>query len=430
MELGAVLAALNITDGAEALEAEWSASQATLPAGPLPFLEPAFVRGACQDAGLPAEVVELACTTAPRVAASTALRALAWHCHYCVYCAPVSPRAAVAAWPSPAAALGEHETLFYLLILLSGLPDLQRLYQAHGVPSAVARDTLSDIERWLRVHHARHGTWGLAPDRLNWLRNHTRGQLFQLGRLQFQFGAFAPGFSVFRHRRTAHVIALADDGLRFRADGQLDGAGGVLDPESAWVSRLVVSDRAVTGSPITPDGTAQREEVRLARADWERALAPGDPVLHLHIPAGSPMDFDACGRSLQQALEFFPRHFPQHPFVAFACSSWLLDAQLERMLPPRSNLVRFLREMYLLPARSSGAGTLERVFGTPSIDPNTAPRDTSLRRAIADHLLAGGHLRGARCFLFPADLDWGGQVYRRRLAAPPADDGQGATARA
>ncbi|HEV7214604.1 MAG TPA: hypothetical protein VGP33_05720, partial [Chloroflexota bacterium] len=106
----------------------------------------------------------------------------------------------------------------------------------------------------------------------------------------------------------------------------------------------------------------------------------------------------------------------------------LLDAQLEQMLPSSSNLVRFLREMYLLPARSSGASTLERVFGTSSIDPRTAPRDTTLRRAIADHLLAGGHLRGARCFLFPRDLDWGGQVYRQRLGATPADLSPGSDA--
>lgn len=419
MELQAVIAALATGDGADALEPGWSTAQASMPSGPLFFLEPAFVSSACDDAGLAAEIKALTRDTAARVAASDPLRALAWYCYSSVYRDPTYPRAAIAAWPSPAAALGEQDSLFYLLILLSGMPELQRLYRTHDIPSEVAKATLFDIERWLRVHRARHGNWGLGPDRINWLRNHMRGELYQLGRLQFQFGAFAPGFHVFRHKGTGQVIALAGDGLQFRGDGQLDGAGGVADPNAAWLAHFDISEDAISGISISPRGAAEQEVITLSRTDWQPALSPGDPVLHLHIPAGSPMDFDACGQSLQQALQFFPQHFPRRPFVAFACSSWLLDAQLEQMLPSSSNLVRFLREMYLLPSRSSGAGTLERVFGTATIDPHTAPRDTTLRRAIADHLLAGGHLRGARCFLFPRDLDWGGQVYRRRLVPKP-----------
>lgn len=420
VEIEAVVAALQHPEGAAALEAEWAASQAILPAGSLAFLEEQAVRAACREAGLPEDVVEQAVATAATARASEALRAFAWHGHYCVYRAPVAPRAAIAAWPSLAEVFGTKDNLFYLLVLLSGMPELQRRYAEHGVPALVARDTLSDIERWMRVHRAKHGAWGLAPDRLNWLRNHMRGELYQVGRLQFQFGGFAPGFQAFRHRPTGSVIALAEAGLRFRADGQMDGAGGVVDPDGAWLSSLDVDETQVRGYPISPDGVAQHEAVTLRRAIWDLVLSPGDPVLHLHITAGSPMDFTACGESLQQALAFFPQHFPDRPFVAFACSSWLLDAQLEWMLPEQSNLVRFLREVYLLPSRSGPASTLERVFGTTTIDPRIAPRDTTLRRAIADHLLAGGHLRGARCFLFPGDLDWGSQVYRSRLALPLA----------
>ncbi|MGI8914680.1 MAG: acyltransferase domain-containing protein, partial [Chloroflexota bacterium] len=205
LELHTVLAGLQSAEGADALQTEWAASQATLPAGRLAFLEATFVRSACREAGLPAEVTDLTVATADLVAASKALSALAWHGHYCVYQAPVVPRAAIAAWPS-LAALGARLDLFYLLVLLSGMPELRRLYQEHGISSAVARDTLLDIDRWLRVHRDRHGRWGLAPDRLNWLRNHMRGELYQLGRLQFQFGVFASGFQVFRQRSTKRVL--------------------------------------------------------------------------------------------------------------------------------------------------------------------------------------------------------------------------------
>jgi hypothetical protein len=137
-------------------------------------------------------------------------------------------------------------------------------------------------------------------------------------------------------------------------------------------------------------------------------------VLQLHIPDGSPMAFDACGESFRQALAFFPRHFPEHRFRAFACSSWLLDAQLQDLLPSASNLVRFQREVYLLPAPGDGRSTLERVFGRVPERFDQAPQQTTLQRALVAHLAAGRHLRNGRCFLLRDDVRWGSQVYLRQ----------------
>ena len=151
----------------------------------------------------------------------------------------------------------------------------------------------------------------------------------------------------------------------------------------------------------------------VAREEWVEVLAPGAPVLHLHIPVGRPLELEGCRRSLEEALRFFPACFPEVPFVAFSCTSWLLDAQLEVLLPPSSNLVRFLRQMYLLPMVGDGREAFEWVFDGVPTDLAQAPRDTTLRRALLDHLLAGGHLRGGSCFLLPEDLPrWGTDIYR------------------
>jgi hypothetical protein len=79
------------------------------------------------------------------------------------------------------------------------------------------------------------------------------------------------------------------------------------------------------------------------------------------------------------------------------------------------------REVYLLPGNTSGASTLLRVFGAVPEDLTRAPRDTTLRRAILDHLEAGGHLSSGKCFLLREDLRWASQVYRRQVwpAEPP-----------
>jgi hypothetical protein len=249
---------------------------------------------------------------------------------------------------------------------------------------------------------------------VRWLRHHVRGELYQLGRLQFAPAACVLAVRAFRHTGTGAVIALSEDGIRYRADGQCDGAGGVDDPTGAWIARLLIGTDEVIGNPILPTGAALRHQVRLPLADWRQALAPGDPVLDVHIPRGTPLDFAQCGASFHAACAFFPRHFPEESFTAFVCQSWLLDGQLEELLPSSANLVRFQQEMYLVPIPSDGTEALSWVFGDVPNDLQNAPRRTRLERAIVGHLQAGNHLRAGGCFLFPQDLRWGDQVYRHQ----------------
>ena len=80
-------------------------------------------------------------------------------------------------------------------------------------------------------------------------------------------------------------------------------------------------------------------------------------------------------------------------------------------------MVRFQREFYLIPIGLDGQGLLRSVFGDPPPqDLMALPRDTALRRAIADFVSAGKRLtpRAGGCFLLPEDLDWGAEVYRRQ----------------
>jgi hypothetical protein len=71
--------------------------------------------------------------------------------------------------------LQAHGGLFYLLVLLAGMPALRTVYRNHAVPEAVTRDTLFDIRRRLDEYRARHGVWGNTPRHLTWLRNHLNG---------------------------------------------------------------------------------------------------------------------------------------------------------------------------------------------------------------------------------------------------------------
>jgi hypothetical protein len=314
--------------------------------------------------------------------------------------------------------VGESAPLFYLLALLGEIPALQALYDAHAVPSAVRRATLHDIERWTDDYRRATGVWGLAARHLPWYWLHVHGEVYELGRLQYQPRPWQMPVRAYRHAATRKVVALSDDGVRYCADGQRDpegrdSAGGSVDHDGAWTARLTVDQHEVAGHRILPVGRAERAVTRLPRAEWREVLAPGAPVLSLHIPRGASLDIEACRRSLEEALGFFPTHFPDQPFQAFACQSWLLDAQLEERLPETSNIVRFLRQMYLLPVAGDGSGAFFFIFGEVPADLSRAPRDTTLRRALIDHVRGGGRWRGGACFLLPEDLPaWGTGTYR------------------
>jgi hypothetical protein len=122
----------------------------------------------------------------------------------------------------------------------------------------------------------------------------------------------------------------------------------------------------------------------------------GDTAIGLHIPEAGPMTPDAVDASLDEARAFFPRHFPDEPYTAFSCGSWLLDPQLLEYLPEDSNIIRFQRRFELDPYEEqdgpdADVEVLRFAFRTLSTPLDQLPRDSTLRRAIIDHLRAGRH---------------------------------------
>lgn len=414
MDESAIREALGDEAGTGILLDGWAASQSALPPGRPFFLEPRFVASAAEDSGLSPEFAQALASAARRLDGNPATRALSWHVYYRLFRAPECQDSQLQRWPEPIAMLGEDTGLLYALALYGGLPAMHALYGTRGVPLQVARDTLHDVQRWAD-HYRRHsGAWGISPLSLPWLRLHLRGDLYALGRLQFQPGTWNSPVRAFRHRASGRVLTVSEDGVRYRPDGRPVWEDDAACPEDSWAARFSVGAVCIVAHRILPEGRIVREEIRLPRAEWAPVLKSGDPVLHLHIPHGKRLDPAACRQSLEEALAFFPSHFPDRPFVAFACESWLLDAQLEALLPASSNIVRFLRQLYLVPSTGNPESALEWVFDGMLANLAHAPRDTTLRRAVLDHLAAGGTLRGAGGFVLPEDVPgWGADVYRR-----------------
>jgi len=396
----------------EALAAEWDDSQKVMPSDGLYFLKPEFIAEHCKIIGLESDAVSYMQSVAKQIAKDPSNVRLAWHCHYLLFQSKTYKRSDSGNFPSLEVYLGDGSGAFYLIVALSGIPKAQAFHRSHGIPERVMLDTYTDTAIWARDYRDLHSVWGLNTHVLPWLYNHLSGDLYRLVRLQFMQRTFWQKLRAFRNRQTRKAIVLADEGIRYRSDGQVDGTGGVYDPENGWTSSILIDQNQVTGTPIHPNCIALPEEISLPLDIWECILSSGDPILEVHIPAGSRMDFDACGDSFRQAVDFFPRYFPDRPFKAFCCGSWLLNTQFQDMLPSDSNIVRFQKEFYLFPILSGGRSGLERIFRNGIQDLAKAPRDTKLRCAILDHLQAGGYLRVGGGLIFPEDLNWGTQAYQ------------------
>jgi len=80
--------------------------------------------------------------------------------------------------------LGELRRYFYFYVLLAVRPHTIAFHRQLGIPDDISRRTLSDLGRKMSVHRKNHGKGGI--DAPGWLTHHMRGQLYQLGRLQFE----------------------------------------------------------------------------------------------------------------------------------------------------------------------------------------------------------------------------------------------------
>ncbi|MBU4201317.1 MAG: DUF5596 domain-containing protein [Verrucomicrobia bacterium] len=317
-------------------------------------------------------------------------------------------------WPKLNSTLGDQAGFFFLLIGLSLVPRLRRYHQMLGVPETVTRETSQQVRCFCdNFQRAKGGDIGIFTNQLNWLRNYVRGQLyFRIGRLEYWARGFDAQLTVFRHRQTGRVIALANDEACFNPEGLMDEPDKRAVGAPTWNPTLRLTEDAVVGFPISPRGSAEHREIRLPFAEWQLMLGPGDPVLDIHIPPGGDMGPDKCLDSLTRARDFFKTTFPHRAPVGFICRSWIFSPCLEHCLPPESNLVRFLKEMYLFPIASTDPN-IWFVFFQDKFDPATAPRNTSLQRALLDYLVAGHTWRNGGMFFLADDLPaFGTQGYR------------------
>lgn len=141
-------------------------------------------------------------------------------------------------------------------------------------------------------------------------------------------------------------------------------------------------------------GRLQFEKVIYQGEIYERAgvtVRPGDTVVNMHIPSAGPLTEKLRRDAYQQAYRFFPECRKEGALV-LVCHSWLLDPVYQTFLPENSNVVSFQKDFDIVRVEKTDAfKDAWRVFGAEADrSAKELPRCTSMQRAFADFLAAGG----------------------------------------
>lgn len=316
--------------------------------------------------------------------------------HYMIYHLPGGMERNSNVWNLPDSLKGFSTSLLSLAAMVSGCGHAVRNFEKTGLSDEIALASLGYIGRYAMDIKEKRGVWGLES--IGWLSNYVRAKVFRLGRLSFKSGESPLPFRVMRNIETGDIIALCEPTFRYRSDGFTDGTEGEFDQE-AWTPVLKLESGVITGHPVLEGCVAGREAVDITADDWMQVLSPGEPIVEVHVAAGSRMLPEACIDSFRRAVEFFPSYYSGTKFRGFTCSSWLLDPAFPTILPSESNILQFQNFFHTVPVLTSGAQAYDLIFGNPDFDIKNAVPKTSLQKAIVDFVHGGGVLRPASGYI-------------------------------
>ncbi|MEU6572901.1 acyltransferase domain-containing protein [Streptomyces sp. NPDC046805] len=220
------------------------------------------------------------------------------------------------------AALGGY---FSVYVFVAALPHTRAYHRARGIPDDVSRRTLADLGRNMAVHRRWHGRGGVQQP--YWLVHHFRGELYQLGRLQFE------------------RVRLGERSVR-----ALREAGLTASPGDPCLALHIPDFRG----PLTP-------------AACDQSLAQAREFFARYFPEERYETAICQSWLLDSELKRY-----------LSADSNIIRFQ-ERFQAARED------------SKPSDREPVQFVFGNPDLPTADLPRRTSVERAVGDHLRAGGH---------------------------------------
>ncbi len=404
----------------ENLDYLWAESEASFPEDGIFFLRDEVWRRAFEYCDIPAEFEEKISTLVSMVKKDEKLQHMLWNVYWRQKGPDLKDKKAVGNWPEPVT-LGELGHFFYLLPLFAIADAVIKQHRERSIPDKITRDTLTKVGEGITGTNMRdYGYPGIRSSRIGWFAFYRDEPYVKLGRLEFwvQKGFYYKCYA-YRNAATGDTVVFPPDGTRFTMQGDtLEN-----DPPEKmpfWTSRYNDDGNVVTGTPYSPRGYAVNRTISLDLREWKCIFEPENTYYaQLHIPAGGNMTPEACRESLAQVRPFFKKYYGID-VSSVMTTSWIFGSQLWQILPEKSNLLDFQRNIYCLPM-GYNQPEIGMFFIFPSTKPfdwRTAPTDNNLRRSIVSYLRSGGQWKGGAMLYVLDDLDtYGSGIYRKRWDA-------------
>lgn len=185
------------------------------------------------------------------------------------------------------------------------------------------------------------GYWGIVEWHWNMLC--ASGSMFLFGILKFVPSEFTSSFPVITNGK--EYVSLAGGEFFIGKEGEL------VDCEEKSVGKTSYheDDSSYVGHVVAQNGSVALTATKFDKSEWHDFLRGGDHTIDIHIPAKVEYTPEKFKEAFKMALDFYNDYYPDHKTKAFACYSWILSAQLDKVLPENSNILKVNSRLHLLP---------------------------------------------------------------------------------
>ena len=167
--------------------------------------------------------------------------------------------------------------------------------------------------------------------------------MFLFGILKFVPSEFTDSFPVITNGK--EYISLAGGEFFIGKEGEL------VDSEEKSVGKtsFFEDDSKYIAHVVSQDGKTALTATEFDKSVWHDFLRGGDHTIDIHIPSKVEYTPEKFKEAFKMALDFYKDYYPDHKTKAFACYSWILSAQLDKVMPKESNILKVNSKLHLLP---------------------------------------------------------------------------------
>ena len=244
----------------------------------------------------------------------------------------------------------EDKCLIFALAYLLRIVSAEKTLEEKNVPKEHFKALIDIWESMLNRSRAKYGKEGINGLYRGFIYSFMIPVRFNIGRLNFEMGYHEDGYEVYETEKGLETVLV----------GEEPPAGKCL-------------------------------------------LAAGDPILRVHIPAKGRLVPELADAAFEEAKEFFAKYYPEHKWKTFVCSSWLLDQNLQKVLKPDSNILKFQNRFTIGNNAENNMSLCWHVFGIDAfLSPEELTPKNDFQERILNYVKAGNKLQSGKGFIAEA----------------------------